>query len=71
VFKRDEVFMMITHSLISLVKDMCEVVNPVPKKKQRSKNLCSTRDLVAKLFIAILVNYAFLGPGVRRGLPKS
>jgi hypothetical protein len=47
-------------SLISLPKDMSEVIlNPVPskkKKKQRSKNLCSTRDLVAELFIALLVN---------------
>jgi hypothetical protein len=46
-------------SLISLPKDMNEVIlNPVPSKKktQQSKNLCSTRDLFAKLFIAILVN---------------
>jgi hypothetical protein len=33
------------------------------KKKKRSKNLCSTRDLVAKLFIAILVNSRYRGAG--------
>jgi hypothetical protein len=47
-------------SLISLPKDMSEVIlNPVPSKKKKpqpSKNLCSTRDLVAELFIALLVN---------------
>jgi hypothetical protein len=32
-------------------------------KAQRSKNLCSTRDLVAELFIAILVNLRFEGEG--------
>jgi hypothetical protein len=50
---------------------MSEVIlNLVPlkkKKTQRSKNLCSTRDQVGKLFIAILVNCRFLGEG---GVPK-
>jgi hypothetical protein len=40
---------------------MSEVIlNLAPsKKKKRSKNLCSTRDLVAKLFIAILMNFRY------------
>jgi hypothetical protein len=41
-------------SLISFGRDMGEVIlNLVPKEKntQRTKNLCSTRDNVAKLFI--------------------
>jgi hypothetical protein len=45
---------------------MCEVIlYPIQKKKieQGSKNLCSTRDMVAKLFIAIHVNFWF-----RRGV---
>jgi hypothetical protein len=44
---------------------MSEVImNPISKIKahtQWSKNLCSIRDLVAKLFIAIHVIYAFVG----------
>jgi hypothetical protein len=38
------------------------ILNPVQKKKKQkqwSKNLCSTRDVVAKLFIAIHVNWWF------------
>jgi hypothetical protein len=66
--------MMITDFLISLLKVMIEViVNPVPKKNktQWSKNLCGTRGLVAKLFIAILMNYAFLGRGMAEDYPKA
>jgi hypothetical protein len=53
-------------SLISFWQDMSEMIlNLVPKEKaQRSKNLCSTRDLVTKLFIAILVIYTLWGGAV-------
>jgi hypothetical protein len=48
---------------MSLLKDISEVIkNPFPKNTQWRKNLCSIRDLVAKLFIAILAIYA-LGRG--------
>jgi NADH:ubiquinone oxidoreductase subunit K len=44
-------------SLISLPMDMGGVIlNFIP----RSKNLCSTRDQVEKLFVAILVNCGFV-----------
>jgi hypothetical protein len=32
-------------------------IGPGSKNTQRSKNFCSTRDQVAKLFITVLVNY--------------
>jgi hypothetical protein len=39
--------------------DMSEVIlNLVPKKKNRSKDLFCTRDQVVKLFIAILANWS-------------
>jgi hypothetical protein len=43
--------------------DMSEVIlNLVPRKKGGSKNLCSARDNVAKLFSAILGTRAVGGP---------
>jgi hypothetical protein len=50
-------------SLISLPMDMSEVIlNFVPRKKKGgSKNLCSARDQVAKLFSAILVTRVWRG----------
>jgi hypothetical protein len=39
---------------------MSEVMLNLEKKNGESKNICTTRDQVAKLFIAILVNSQFL-----------
>jgi hypothetical protein len=43
-----------------LLMDMSEMkLKLIKKKTQGGKNLCSTRDQVAKLFIAILANCGF------------
>jgi hypothetical protein len=47
------------------------ILNAVPKKTQRCKNLCSTREQIVKLFIAILVNYAFFGVEGGRSTQKQ
>jgi hypothetical protein len=52
-------------SVISLPKDMSEMIlNTVPKRGGGAKNLCSRRDLVAELFIAILGNKCFRAEGI-------
>lgn len=49
---------------------MSEVILNTVQKRKGAKNLCSTRDLVAKLFVAIFANNAFCDGG-SGGAPKA